>query len=112
MERGRVGQRYVLGGENLSLKKLLVLIELISERKALRTPVSAGLAQTAAAMVEGVANHITHKTPPATLEGVRIALWSKPVSIEKSRRELGYAPHPVRQALEEVVSAILSRNEI
>jgi len=108
MERGRIGQRYVLGGENLSLKKLLALMERISGRKAVRIPVSAGIAQFAAATVEGIANHITHETPPATPEGVRIALWSKPVSIEKSRRELGYAPRPIRQALEEVVSSILA----
>ena len=107
MECGRIGQRYVLGGENLSLKKLLALIELISGSKAMRIPVSAGIAQFAAATVEFVANQLTHETPAATVEGVRIALWSKPVSIEKSRRELGYAPRPIRQALEEVIASIL-----
>jgi hypothetical protein len=79
----------------------------MSGRKAMRVPVSAGIAQIAAATVECIADHLTHQTPSATLEGVRIALWSKPVSIEKSRLELGYAPGPIRQALEEVVSSIL-----
>jgi hypothetical protein len=85
-------------------------MERISGRKAVRIPVSAGIAQFAAATVEGIANHITHETPPAMPEGVRIALWSKPVSIEKSRPELGYTPHPIRQALEEVVSSILGNS--
>jgi dihydroflavonol-4-reductase len=107
MQRGRIGQRYVLGGENFTLKKLLALMAVISGRKAMRIPVSGGIAQIAAAMVECVADHLTHQAPSATLEGVRIALWSKPVSIEKSRLELGYAPGPIRQALEEVVSSIL-----
>ena len=107
MQRGRIGQRYVLGGENFSLKKLLALMAVMSGRKAVRIPVSAGIAQIAAATGECIAEHLTHQTPSATLEGVRIALWSKPVSIEKSRRELGYAPGPIRQALEEVVSSIL-----
>ena len=107
MQHGRIGQRYVLGGENFSLKKLLALMAVMSGRKAMRIPVSAGIAQIAAATGECIADHLTHQTPSATLEGVRIALWSKPVSIEKSRRELGYAPGPIGQALEEVVSSIL-----
>jgi dihydroflavonol-4-reductase len=103
MQRGRIGERYVLGGENVSLKKLLALLAVMSGRKALRIPVSAGIAKIAATAVECFADHVTHRPPSATLEGVRIALWSKPVSIEKSRQELGYAPGPIRHALEEVI---------
>ena len=107
MQRGKIGERYVLGGENFSLKKLLALIAVMSGRKVMRVPVSAGIAQIAAAAVECFADNLTHRPPSATLEGVRIALWSKPVSIEKSRQELGYAPGPIRHALEEVISSIL-----
>jgi dihydroflavonol-4-reductase len=107
MQRGRIGQRYVLGGENFSLKKLLALIAVMSGRKALRIPVSPGIARIAAAAVECFADHVTHRPPSATLEGVRIALWSKPVSIEKSKQELGYAPGPTKHALEEVITSIL-----
>jgi len=87
MQCGRSGERYVLGGENISLKKLLAILEIISGGKAIRIPVSAGPAQMIAAAVEFLANHATHRPPTATVEGVRIALWSKPLSIEKSRRE-------------------------
>jgi dihydroflavonol-4-reductase len=107
MQRGRIGQRYVLSGENFSLKKLLALIAVMSGRKTLRIPVSPGIAQIAAVAVECFADHLTHRPPSATLEGVRIALWSKPVSIKKSRQELGYEPGPIRCALEEVMSSIL-----
>jgi hypothetical protein len=79
----------------------------MSRRKAMRIPISAGIAQIAAATVECIADHLTHQAPSATVEGVRIALWSKPVSIEKSRLELGYTPGSIRQALEGVVSSIL-----
>jgi UDP-glucose 4-epimerase len=48
---------------------------------------------------ECFADNLTHRPPSATLEGVCIALWSKPVSIEKSRQELGYAPGPIKHAL-------------
>jgi dihydroflavonol-4-reductase len=39
---------------------------------------------------------------------VRIARRSKPVSIDKSRKELGYAPRPIKPALESVISSILN----
>jgi dihydroflavonol-4-reductase len=107
MQRGRSGERYVLGGENITLKKLLTILRNISGRRTISIPVSAGPAQIIAAAVEFIANHATHRPPPATVEGVRIALWSKPLSIEKSRRELGYAPRPIRPALERAISSIV-----
>jgi len=107
MQRGRSGERYVLGGENITLKKLLALLGNISGRQTISIPVSAGLAQIIAAAVEFIANHATHRPPPATVEGVHIALWSKPLSIEKSRRELGYAPRPIKPALERAISSII-----
>ena len=110
MQRGRSGERYVLGGENISLKKLLAILGIISGRKAIRIPVSAGPAQMIAAAVEFLANHATHRPPTATVEGVRIALWSKPLSIEKSRRELGYAPRPIGPALERAISSFTIRS--
>jgi dihydroflavonol-4-reductase len=48
---------------------------------------------------------VTHRLPEATLEAVRIAVRSKPMSIEKSRRELGYAPRPIEQALRDVIQS-------
>jgi len=80
MDRGRVGERYILGGENISLRKLLHVISLISKRNALRIP---------------------------TVEGVRIALHSKPLSNEKSQRELGYAPRSIEPALRDIVASVM-----
>jgi dihydroflavonol-4-reductase len=107
MQRGRSGERYVLGGENITLKKLLALLANISGRQTISIPVSACFAQIIAAVVEFIANHATHRPPPATVEGVHVALWSKPLSIEKSRRELGYAPRPIRSALQRAISSII-----
>ena len=45
--------------------------------------------------MEFVSDHVTHRPPAGTVEGVRIALRSQSLSIEKSRRELGYAPNPI-----------------
>jgi dihydroflavonol-4-reductase len=106
MERGQNGHRYILGGENISLKKLLVMLGAISGRSALRVSIPAGIAQMTAAMMEFIADHMTRWPPAATVEGVRIALRSKALSIEKSRRELGYAPGPIEPALREAIASI------
>jgi dihydroflavonol-4-reductase len=111
MERGQAGQRYILGGENISLKRLLAIISVISGRSALRIPIPAVMAQTTAAVLEFIADHVTHKMPAGTIEGVRIASLSQALSIEKARRELGYAPRPIRGALGEAVQSILSKSQ-
>ena len=111
MERGQTGQRYILGGENISLKKLLAIISVISGRRTLRIPIPAVMAQTTAAVLEFIADHVTHKMPAGTIEGVRIASRSQALSIEKARRELGYAPRPIGGALEEAVQSILSKSQ-
>lgn len=108
MERGRIGQRYILGGEDVSLRKLLETLAAISGRGAVRIPFPAGLAQGMAAMMEFVADHVTRRPPAATVEGVQIALRSKALSIEKSRRELGYAPRPLELALREVIAIVMA----
>jgi len=107
MERGRNGHRYILGGESMPLRKLLGLVAAISGRSNLLIPVPGRLAEAAAAMLEFIADHVTHRPPSGTAEGVRIALRSTALSIEESRRELGYAPRPIEPALRETVAYLL-----
>ncbi len=109
MQRGQDRQHYVLGGENITLQKLLATLATISGRKTLRLPLPGGIAEFAAIACEFTADRVTHRPPCATREGVRIARWSKPVSIERSRAELGYTPRSVRPALEAVVASILQQ---
>jgi len=111
MERGQTGQRYILGGENIALKKLLAIISVISGRRAVRVPIPAVMAQTTAAMLEFIADHVTHNPPAATLEGVRIALRSQALSIDKARRELGYTPRPITAALEEAIQSLVNKSQ-
>jgi dihydroflavonol-4-reductase len=111
MERGQTGQRYILGGENIALKKLLAVISVISGRRAVRVPIPAVMAQTTAAMLEFIADHVTHNPPAATLEGVRIALRSQALSIDKARRELGYTPRPITAALEEAIQSLVNKSQ-
>jgi nucleoside-diphosphate-sugar epimerase len=111
MERGQTGQRYILGGENISLRKFLAIVSVISGRSTLRIPIPAIMAQTTAAVLEFMADHVTHTLPAGTVEGVRIASRSQALSIEKARRELGYAPRPIGGALEEAIQSILSTSQ-
>ena len=74
MERGQIGHRYILGGESISLKNILELMATISGRRTLAIPVPGKIAEAAAAMLEFVSDHITHRPPSGTAEGVRIAL--------------------------------------
>jgi dihydroflavonol-4-reductase len=105
MERGQTGHRYILGGEDISLRKLLDIVGAISAQKALRVPIPAAIAQVTAAVMEFLADHVTRRPPAATVEAVRIAMRSKALSIEKSRRELGYAPRPIEPTLREAIAS-------
>jgi dihydroflavonol-4-reductase len=109
MQRGQNGQRYILGGEAVSLGKVLEAIQAVSGRKALRVPIPAEVARTVAAVMEFVADHATHRSPGATVEGVRIALRSRSLSIEKARHDLGYAPNPIGPALSEAIAALVGK---
>jgi dihydroflavonol-4-reductase len=56
MERGQSGHRYILGGEAISLGKVLSAVGAVTGRKALRVPIPAGIARTAAAVMEFVSD--------------------------------------------------------
>jgi dihydroflavonol-4-reductase len=112
MERGRVGHRYILGSESISLKKILKLMSTISGHHALAIPVPGKIAEAAAAMLEFMADHVTHRPPSGTAEGVRIALRATELSIEKAKNELGYAPRPVEPALRDTIAYLLSTPKV
>jgi dihydroflavonol-4-reductase len=111
MERGKIGHRYVLGGETLPLRNILQLVAAISGRRSVLIPVPGHIAETAAAIMELIADHVTHRAPSGTAEGVRIALRARALSTEKAQRELGYAPRPVESALRETVLYLLGNED-
>jgi dihydroflavonol-4-reductase len=107
MERGQVGHRYIFGGESIPLKQVLRLVAENSGRRNFMVPVPAGIAETAAAILELIADHVTRKPPSGTAEGVRIARRATSLSTEKAERELGYAPRPIEPALRETIAYLL-----
>jgi nucleoside-diphosphate-sugar epimerase len=107
MERGQIGHRYILGGESMSLKNILKLMATISGRRTLAIPVPGRIAEAAAGTLEFIADHITHKPPSGTAEGVRIALRATELSVAKAQNELGYAPRPIEPALRDTITYLL-----
>ena len=102
-ERGRSGERYVLGGENIRLRELLGLLEMVSGHRMPRLSLPASVALMAATTAEWLADHVTGRRPPATREAVQVACRSAPFDCRKAHQELGYAPVPVQGALLEEV---------
>lgn len=111
LERGRAGERYILGGENMSLRQLLGSLDDLSGRKRMKIGIPGSVAFIAATICEWLATRISHRQPVATAEGVRLALRSAPLDVGKARRELGYAPRPVKKALADFVAWFAAQNE-
>ena len=109
MEHGQIGHRYILGGESISLKNILKLMASISGHRTLAIPVPGRMAEMAAGMLEFIADRITRTPPAGTAEGVRIALRATELSVEKARRELGYAPRPIEPALRDTITYLLGK---
>jgi dihydroflavonol-4-reductase len=101
-DRGRVGDRYILGGENLTLKAVLDILSRISGRTAPRVRLPHAVA-LAAGYADAAFSFVTRREPRIPLEGVRMARHSMFVNTEKARRELGFAPGPVAAALDRAV---------
>jgi dihydroflavonol-4-reductase len=102
-ERGRVGERYILGGENLTLREILRRIAPLVGRKppSLGLPIPALIPVAFAA--EAVAR-VTGKEPFVTVDGLRLARKTMFFSSAKAVAALGYAPGPVDAALTDAVA--------
>ncbi len=110
MERGRIGQRYILGGDCVPLGNILRMMSAMSGRRQYPVVVPGKIAELSAIMLESISDRITHRPPNGTAEGVRIALAASDLSIGKARTELGYAPRPIEPVLRETITHLLARN--
>jgi dihydroflavonol-4-reductase len=102
-EKGRTGERYILGGENLSLQQILEILARICGRRMPRFPMPWTVAYAAAQMNQFFVGTIMRREPSIPLEGVRMARHKMYVNSDKARRELGYGPIPAEEALRNAV---------
>ncbi len=102
-EKGRAGERYILGGENLTLKQILDKLAAITGLAAptVRLPYVFALAAGVGDTV--VTGRILRREPRVTLDAVRMGRKKMWVSSEKAERELGWKSMPVDDALHRAV---------
>jgi dihydroflavonol-4-reductase len=101
-QRGRTGERYILGCENLTLAQILGRLAKITGRAAPTVKLPYFVAYAAGLVSTGLAR-VTGKPPMAPIDAVRMAKKKMWVSSDKAKRELGYAPGPVDAALARAV---------
>jgi len=102
-ERGRIGERYILGGSNLTLKQLLDMLASVSGRRAPRWKFPHALAFVAGC-VDTVVSRALGREPQIPLDGVRMARHKMFVDSSKAERELGFTSGPLEAALERAVA--------
>jgi dihydroflavonol-4-reductase len=101
-ERGKIGERYLLGRENLTLKQLLDMLAKITGLAAPSMKIPHGVA-LGVAYVESAFSRLIGKEPGIPVEGVRIAQHLMFVDASRAQRELGFRPGSVPAALERAV---------
>ncbi len=101
-ERGRIGQRYILGGQNMTLKEVLDSLAAVTGRTAPRIQLPYSFA-LAAGYVESLFCALLRRQPRIPLEGVRMARHKMFVDCSLAPRELGYSQSSITAALERAV---------
>ncbi len=99
MEKGRVGERYILGGENLTMTQIVETMSSITGLRGPGAPVAKGLAELTGRLMElraritGAEPDVTYKMARDFYDGF---MW---VSSAKAEKELGYVHRPARKTL-------------
>ncbi len=111
LERGRIGERYILGGENLTLAELLARIAVLTNRPPPRIRLPRALVFPLALAAEAVAR-ITRREPFVTRDGLRMAKYKMFFTSAKAQRELGYTWRPVEEALTDALAWFRARGTV
>jgi len=101
-EKGKVGERYLLGGENLTLKQMLDALAKITGLPAPKLKIPHGLA-LGVAYANTAFSRLLGREPGIPVEGVKIARHMMFVDCSRAKRELGFKAGPVVAALERAV---------
>jgi dihydroflavonol-4-reductase len=103
LERGRFGERYILGGENLTLKQILDKLGAMTGLPSPTMKVPHAVAMAFAFFDETLTGKLRGKEPRATVEAVRMGKKMMWASSAKAERELGWRVLPVDAALRSAV---------
>jgi dihydroflavonol-4-reductase len=103
MEKGKSGERYILGGENLTLKQILDKLAAISGLPSPTVKLPYAVAYVAGAVDEMFSGRLLGREPRATIETVRMGKKKMWATSGKAERELGWKTIPVDDALRRAV---------
>ncbi|MGH6818391.1 MAG: hopanoid-associated sugar epimerase [Methylovirgula sp.] len=103
LQYGRIGEHYILGGENVSLAAMLANIAALSGRRAPRIRVPRAILYPLAFLAEARARR-TGREPFLTRDGLRMSEYRMFFSSAKAERELGYRARPYTQALADALT--------
>jgi dihydroflavonol-4-reductase len=103
LEKGRSGERYILGGENLTLKQILDKLAVITGLPSPKVRLPYIFALATGVVDEVVTGRILGREPRATIDAVRMGRKKMFVSCTKAERELGWKTVPVDDALRRAV---------
>jgi dihydroflavonol-4-reductase len=107
-QRGRIGERYILGARNMTLKEIFEALAAVSGRPAPRVRIPLALA-FAVGWASEVLARLADREPMVPLEGVRMARHPMFVDCSKARKELEFTPGSVEKALERAVAWYVDR---
>ncbi len=103
LERGQIGERYILGGEDFTMPALLALVDEVAGRSSRRVRLSEKLLWPVALVSEALAK--SFGIPPrVTRDTLRMARKKMFFSSRHASQELGYAPRPAREAIVDAVA--------
>lgn len=112
-ERGKIGERYILGNQNLSIIDFFKALESVSGVKAPKMKVPYGGILGLAYLLEFISNHITNRHPLATVPLVKFSSQYYFVDTSKAETELGFkAEVPVEQALAKAIDWFIDNDYI
>jgi dihydroflavonol-4-reductase len=103
LEKGKSGERYILGGENLTLKQILDRLAAITGLKSPTVKLPYVFAYATGVVDEMVRGRLLRREPRATIDAVRMGHKMMFVSSAKAERELGWRTVPVDGALQRSV---------
>ena len=104
LEKGKSGERYILGGENLTLKQILDKLGAISGLPSPKVKLPYFVAYAAGAVDQTVQGRLLGREPRATIETVRMGKKKMWASSGKAEHELGWKTVPVDDALRRAVA--------
>jgi dihydroflavonol-4-reductase len=103
LEKGRSGERYILGGENLTLKEIFDRLAGITGLPSPKVRLPYVVAFGAAVVDTAVTGYVLRREPRATIDAVRMGRKKMFISSAKAERELGFRVVPVDDALRRAV---------